>query len=365
MLAKQLMSGVHSDDPKGRPEPSRHHTDTISMHLEIRHLRLVAAIADSGGVTKAGERLFLTQSALSHQLKDIEQRLGSPLFLRAGRRMVLTPAGQRLLDAARGILAELERTEAEIAAVGNGGPTGLLRLTTECYTCYHWLPPVLADFREAWPRIEVRLVPEATRRPLAALGAGELDLAIMSHGVDEPAPSITGKHLESAPLFDDEMVVITSPTHRLADREYVTGQDFAGEQVMLYNVRDEDSTVINEVLRPAGVRPAGLARVELTEAIVELVKAGLGISVMARWAVAPHARAGTLRAIPLGPSGFYRRWSALYRVDESNGAFLSDFVRRISENAFPAQEPAIPRLELDNGEPRRSRMGGRRRTRIA
>lgn len=306
------------------------------MHTEIRHLKLVIAIADAGGVTKAGERLFLTQSALSHQLKDIEQRLGSPLFLRAGRRMVLTPAGQKLLDAARGIIADLERTEAEIAAAGNGGPTGLLRLTTQCYTCYHWLPAVLSDFRRAWPRIEVRLVPEATRRSLAALSAGEIDLAIVSHGVDEPAPSITGRRLESATLFDDELVMITSPTHRLADRAYVEGRDFAGEQVMLYNTRDEDSTVINQVLRPAGVRPAGLARVELTEAIVELVKAGLGISVMARWAVAPHVRAGTLRAIPLGPSGFYRRWSALYRVDGSNDAFLSDFVRRISENAFPA-----------------------------
>ena len=85
------------------------------MHLEVRHLKLVVAIADAGGVTRAGERLFLTQSALSHQLKDIEQRLGSPLFIRAGRRMVLTPAGQRLLESARSILAELERTEAEIA----------------------------------------------------------------------------------------------------------------------------------------------------------------------------------------------------------------------------------------------------------
>jgi LysR family transcriptional regulator for metE and metH len=310
----------------------------MSMHLEVSHLRLVVAIADAGGVTRAGERLFLTQSALSHQLKDIEQRLGSPLFIRAGRRMVLTPAGQRLLEAARSILAELERTEAEITANGNGGPTGLLRLTTECYTCYHWLPPVLADFQDAWPRIEVRLVPEATRRPLAALAAGELDLAIVGHRIGEPVPMPPGRRYESTPLFDDELVVITSPSHRLAEWTFVSAQDFADESVMLYNVREEDSTLLNEVLRPAGVRPRRISRVELTEAIVEMVKAGMGISVMARWAITPYVRAGVLRAIPLTESGFHRRWSAVYRVDGTNDAFLADFAQRLARNAFPARE---------------------------
>jgi LysR family transcriptional regulator for metE and metH len=315
----------------------------MSMHLEVRHLRLVVAIADAGGVTRAGERLFLTQSALSHQLKDIEQRLGSALFIRAGRRMVLTPAGQRLLDAARTILAELERTEADIAASNSGGPTGVLRLTTKCYTCYHWLPPVLADFQDAWPRVEVRLVPEATRRPLAALAAGELDLAIIGHRSDEPVPLPAGRRYGSMPLFDDELVVITSPNHRFAEQPYVSAADFADETVMLYNIREEDSTLLNEVLRPAGVRPRRIARVELTEAIVELVKAGMGISVMARWAVAPYVRSGALRAIQLTASGFHRRWSAVYRADGTNDAFIADFAQRITRNAFPARENDIAR----------------------
>jgi LysR family transcriptional regulator for metE and metH len=327
----------------------------MSLHLEVRHLKLVVAIADAGGVTRAGERLFLTQSALSHQLKDIEQRLGSPLFIRSGRRMVITPAGQRLLESARSILAELERTEAAIAATGSGGPTGLLRLTTECYTCYHWLPPVLADFQDAWPRIEVRLVPEATRRPLAALAAGELDLAIMGHRTDEPVPIPPGRRYESMPLFDDELVVISSPNHRLSEQPHVSAEDFADESVMLYNVREEDSTLLNEVLRPAGVRPRRIARVELTEAIVELVKAGLGISVMARWAVAPYVRSGVLTAIPLTASGFHRRWSAVYRVDGTNDAFLADFAQRIARMAFPAREQDLPRIDIQ-----RKRVNGAR-----
>lgn len=334
------------------------------MHLEVRHLRLVAAIADAGGVTRAGERLFLTQSALSHQLKDIEQRLGSPLFLRAGRRMVLTPAGQRLLEAARGILAELERTEADIAAKGNAGPSGLLRLTTECYTCYHWLPPVLANFRTAWPRVEVRLVPEATRRPLAALGAGEVDLAIVSHGPDEAPPSVNGRRIRTAALFDDELVAIMSPEHRLAGKARISEHDFSSEQVLLYNLREEESTLLNDVLRPAGVRPAGLARVELTEAIIELVKAGMGISVMARWAVAPHVRAGSVVALPITAAGVKRRWSAMYRVDGSNDGFLADFAKRIALDAFPVRETKVARIDSAK-HARPAANGTRGRKRIA
>src|SRR6185436_4554686 len=107
------------------------------MDLEVRHLQLVAAVADTGSLTRAGDRLHLTQSALSHQLRDIESRLGAALFLRVGERLVLTPAGERLLATARDVLDRLDRTEQDIHQMGKA-LAGMLRLTTECYTCYHW-----------------------------------------------------------------------------------------------------------------------------------------------------------------------------------------------------------------------------------
>src|SRR5262249_52440338 len=110
-----------------------------AMDIDVRHLRLVAAVADVGSLTRAGDRLHLTQSALSHQLRDIESRLGTALFLRVGKRLVLTPAGERLLSTAREVLDRLEQAEAAIREMGKDRG-GLLRLTTECYTCYHWLP---------------------------------------------------------------------------------------------------------------------------------------------------------------------------------------------------------------------------------
>ena len=121
------------------------------MDLEIRHLRLVAAVADVGSLTRAGDRLHLTQSALSHQLRDIEARLGAALFLRVGKRLVLTPAGERLLASASDVLERLEQAEQDIREMGRDR-AGVLRLTTECYTCYHWLPPLLLATAAVSPR---------------------------------------------------------------------------------------------------------------------------------------------------------------------------------------------------------------------
>ena len=122
------------------------------MDLEVRHLQLVAAVAAVGSLTRAGDQLHLTQSALSHQLRDVESRLGAALFLRVGKRLVLTPAGDRLLSSATDILERLRQTEHDIREMGRDH-AGTLRITTECYTCYHWLPPVLLRYRRRFPRV--------------------------------------------------------------------------------------------------------------------------------------------------------------------------------------------------------------------
>src|SRR6266571_6531866 len=143
------------------------------MDIEVRHLRLVAAVAEMGSLTRAGDHLHLTQSALSHQLRDIETRLGAALFLRVGKRLVLTPAGERLLTSARELLERLQQTELEIRALGKERG-GVLRITTECYTCYHWLPPILTHYRRQFPRVEVRIDVDATARPIEMLLAGKI-----------------------------------------------------------------------------------------------------------------------------------------------------------------------------------------------
>src|SRR5882724_9943755 len=185
----------------------------MSMDLEIRHLLLVSAVADLGSLTRAGDRLHLTQSALSHQLRDIESRLGAALFLRVGKRLVLTPAGERLLTSAKDVLERLQQTEHDIRAMGRDR-AGVLRITTECYTCYHWLPPLLLRYRRRFPRVEVRIDVEATRRPIEMLLAGKIDLAIIS-------ATVSDRRLVSRPLFSDELVVVASRRHRFVQQTHV------------------------------------------------------------------------------------------------------------------------------------------------
>jgi LysR family transcriptional regulator for metE and metH len=304
------------------------------MDLEIRHLRLVSAVADCGSLTRAGDRLHLTQSALSHQLRDIESRLGAALFLRVGKRLVLTPAGERLLASAREVLARLQQTEHDIRQMGRDR-AGVLRLTTECYTCYHWLPPLLTKYRRKFPRVEVRIDVDATRQPVETLLAGKVDVALMSTPVRD-------RRLTATPIFDDELIVIAATTHPFAKKTHVKLADMHGETLLLYPPKEE-SLVLNQVLLPNGAVPGRIDEVQLTEAIIELVKAGLGISVIARWAVEPIVKSGALVARPLTARGLHRRWSAVMPKDLAKTDFVREFVDLLKEYA-PVQSARLTRV---------------------
>lgn len=293
------------------------------MKLELRHLKLIHAIAEEGSVTKAGERLYLTQSALSHQLRDAEEKLRVPLFTRLNKRMVLTPAGERLLKSARAVIEEMERAEEDIKQIALRRE-GVLRLSTECYTCYHWLPSLLKVFGRKFPRIEVQVVVEATRAPHQALLDGKIDLALVS-------THVRNSKIVMRPLFRDELVVVVSNEHRLASRPFIRAEDFAGEHLILYS-DPEESMAVRQVLAPAGVTPKRVSNVQLTEAIVEMAKAGIGIGILHRWAVAPQVEAGLVRALPLTRRGLHRRWAAATLKNKATPAYLQEFVKLLADN---------------------------------
>jgi len=305
------------------------------MDLEVRHLQLVAAVADMGSLTRAGDRLHLTQSALSHQLRGIESRLGAALFLRVGKRLVLTPAGERLLVSAKDILERLAQAEDDIRRMGKEH-AGVLRLTTECYTCYHWLPPLLMRYRRKFPRIEVRIDVEATRRPIEMLLAGRIDLAIMSS-------TVTDRRLVSRKVFDDELVLIAATHHRFAQQSHVRLTELREETLYIYPPRDE-SRVLQDVLLPAGISPARIEEVQLTEAITELVKAGLGVAVLARWAVQPLVDAGAIVARPLTARGLHRQWRAVMPRDVARADYVVEFLDLLEKHAPTGRTGKAPRL---------------------
>src|SRR3954470_105522 len=170
---------------------------SAAVDLEMRHLRLVAGIADAGSMTKAADRLFVTQSALSHQLRDIEARFGTPFFTRVGRRMVLTAAGRRVLETSRRVIGEIERAEEDVRRLA-ANTDGIIRVCTQCNTGYHWLAPLLAVDQRKEPRGSGNTAADATDRPIEALLDGRVDLAILIDPREDP-------RLRLRPLFADEM----------------------------------------------------------------------------------------------------------------------------------------------------------------
>ena len=300
-----------------------------SPTLEVRHLALVHEIAATGSVTRAAERLHLTQSALSHQLRDIESRLGIQLFLRLGKKMVLTPPGERVLATARRVLDEIGRTEEDLKLMSQDGK-GVLRLCTQCNTGYHWLPPLLQSFHRKYPGVDVQIMVNATDRPIEALLEGQIDLAVVTSEVND-------KRLLGEPLFDDELVAVVAPTHPLAKRSTMHPEDFAEEHLIIYKADPDDSYTFTRILRPANVAPARVSQVPLTEAILELVKAGLGVSVMARWAIEPALRSGAVRAVRIGKRGVFRSWTAVTLRDRVEPKWQREFVNLLSKKALPAQ----------------------------
>ena len=327
------------------------------MNLEVRHLQMVQAIHEEGTVTKAATRLHVTQSALSHQLLGIEDRLGASLFQRVGKQMIITPAGERVLSAGAIVLSELQRAEHDISNERTRRD-GIIRVSTECYTCYHWLPAHIRQFNVQWPHVEVRIALDATHRPHQALLDGKIDVGIVCN-------RWKNAKLSYAPLFKDELVVIVNPQHRLANHAFASAADFKDEHIIAYDVPRDELALFREVLTPAGVTPRALSHVQLTEAIIEMVKGDLGIAALAYWAVAPHVHAGTIVAVPLTKEGLQREWSAVTVRSRSVPECIKSFVERLRSDAVleatrfkrprrgrrPHSIPAIPQKRHRMGPP--------------
>lgn len=302
--------------------------------VEMRHLRLISAIAERGSMTDAARLLNLTQPALSHQLRELEAKLRSPLFVRTGRAMILTPTGEQLAQIARGVLAQVESFERQVHDGDFATARGAIRIATECYTAYHWLPSVLRAFRERWPNVDLRVGAEFTDAPIAALRDGKLDLAIVYNRVND-------KRIRLEPLFDDELVLVVAPEHRFATREYVSRSALRDERFFIYTTQDRNSGVLRDILEPAGVSASNITRLQLTEAIIEIVAAELGVAVLAKWAVAPAIRAGTVRAVRLSSKGFTRTWFAAARSADVTPAYRFDLIELLRKNLSggPAASP--------------------------
>lgn len=324
------------------PTPDRV-PDTV---LETRHLRLVQAIADAGGVTRAGDRLHLTQSAVSRQLAELEDRLGIELFARVKKRLVITPAGAHLLEASRRILDELASAERELKVHGGAEQRWPLRVSTACHTCYHWLPPALRTFQKSHPDADLRIVLDATPDPIPPLLRGELELAIVH-------ATVKRRELAVAPLFDDEVVAVVATGHRLASRRYLVGEDLSGETLLAFGSAGPDAVWFRRAFLGRAL-PRELRAVPVTEVMMELVRAEVGVAIVHRWIAEPQLRSGALVACRLTRGGLWKSWKAVSARMSPHRAALDDLIALLREARLGAGQ----RRTTIRSVPRRAAAAG-------
>ena len=303
------------------------------MHIEFRHLRTIQAIHEAGGLARAAARLGTTQSALSHQVRGIEDQAGQPLFVRGAKPLRLSPAGLRLLAAARAILPQVAALEAEFADLG-AGRAGRMHVAIECHACFDWLLPVMAEFRRAWPDVDIDVRPGLAFDAVPALRRGEVDLVVTSDPEEAPG-------LSFAPLFDYEPLAVVPPGHAIAAKGFAEAGDFAGQALLTYPVPRERLDVFTELLAPAGVEPASVRPVELTAMVLLLVASGRGIAVLPDWVVRAARGAGDVAARPLRRDGrtVARRLYAATRADDARRPFVAHLIRLARAEAVRLQRP--------------------------
>ncbi|MDH0092562.1 LysR substrate-binding domain-containing protein [Achromobacter mucicolens] len=286
--------------------------------LEIRHLETLTAIRDGGSLQEAAERLHLTQSALSHQLRDLETRLGTPLLNRRTRPARLTTAGLRVLALADEVLPRIRATERDLQRLA-AGRTGRLHLAIDCHSCFQWLMPALDAFRVQWPDVALDLSAAFSFAPLPALVRGDLDLVITS----DPQPLDAVEYL---PLFKYELVLAVSESNPLAGSKFIMPEQLADQTLITYPVDKQRLDVFTAFLDPADAEPAAVRKAELTPIIAQLVASNRGVAALPNWALTEYMNQGWLRLCRLGPQGVWRTLYAAVRSEDTDASYIDEFL---------------------------------------
>ncbi|MDO4998443.1 MAG: LysR family transcriptional regulator [Neisseria sp.] len=305
--------------------------------IELRHLRTLLALEETGSVSLAAKRVFLTQSALSHQIRALENYYETPLFERKSTPLRFTPAGERLLQLARDLLPQVAAAERDLAQIIEG-EAGELRVAVECHTCFDWLMPAMGVFRPLWPQVELDIVSGFQADPVALLLTHRADLAIVSEAV--PTQGIAYQ-----PLFAYEMVGICAKDHPLAEKEAWQAADFADETLITYPVPDDMLDLLRKILLPQGINPAR-RHSELTIAIIQLVASRRGIAALPYWTVMPYLEKGYVISRRISDDGLQSELYAAMRVEDANKSYLDNFCQIVRDEGF-ASLPGLSVLEME------------------
>jgi len=301
--------------------------------IELRHLRTLIAVNEAGTVSRAADRVHLTQSALSHQLRALEAHYGTAMVKRQGQSVKLTESGQRLVVLARTVMEEIQAAERELAKLARK-PTGTLRIALECHTCFDWLMPIMDTFRKHWPEVELDLVSGFHPNPLALLADNKTDLVIGSE--NKPRRGIAYH-----PLFRFEVLAVMATDHRLRAKRFLDAADFAQETLITYPVPEDRIDLIRQVLKPAKVHPRRRTT-ELTVAILQLVASRRGVAALPNWGIKNYLDYEYVIARRIGRNGL---WSNLYGAttrQTAGQAFVRDFLETARRECFAKLDGVVP-----------------------
>ncbi len=289
--------------------------------MELRHLRLIETVAAEGNLSRAVSKLNVSPSALSHQLKELETEVGVQLFYRVNKRLVITDAGKILLTSAQKVLNEIEKAEYELMTLRDG-QIGELKITTCCYTCYHWLPGVMKTFSKDFPGVDIKVHPELTCDSMSVLLEGKVNVVLTSNLEDNAA-------IEYTELFRDEQVAVVAKGHPWEGKAYVEASDFADQNVVIYSRPLESVTLFRQLLIPENISPKKIIEMQLTEAQIEMVKAGYCIKVISKWAIQPYLKTQPITILPVTKKGLYRTWYFASLKKDKQPQYYQPFIRSL------------------------------------
>jgi len=297
----------------------------FGVMLELRHLKTLVALAETGNLSKAAKRVHLSQPAVSHQIRAVETHYDIELFERKSDPLRLTAAGQRFVELAYQVTRSVQDGERDLARIAQG-QAGQLRIAIECHSCFDWLMPAMDAFRERWPQVELDLVSGFHADPIGLLGENRADLVIVSRALKRPDVAFH-------PLFGYEVLALLSRHHPLTRKPYVTAGDFKTETLVTYPIPDDRLDLVREVLLPARVNPPRRTT-ELTVAILQLVASGRGVAALPGWTVQQYLDRDYVVWKPVGKTGLHSRLYAATTTGAARLAYMEEFLRIMREVSF-------------------------------
>lgn len=286
--------------------------------MEIKYFRLIKTIAEEGSIANSSEKLFLTQSALSHQLKDLEKQLGFKVFYRKRNQWELTEEGTELYTLSKTVLSTIDKGFKNIENLRSGSK-GTIRVSTECYSFYQGLPKFIQNMGVLYPNISVDLNLEATHHPISKIKKNELDIAIVS---SKPNDST----LISTEIFEDEVFAILHKENKLATKPFIEATSFLNTHLIIHSYPLETVSVYEQFLKPNNVVPTKISAVPLTEVALEMIEANLGIMCMPKWALKSFKLSENLKFRSLSEKSLKRKHYLVIKKEDEDKKYINDFI---------------------------------------